>query len=140
MSHLRDLNLSSIERQVLDEIRELRSVGAEGLRRDVVARPERLFHHLILMTHGNVQLRIAPIARELSVEMRTLERAFSRRFGMTMAGHRIAVRLRYAKWMLGLDPTPIIAAIAVTLGYERVQDFTRFFKKHAGAPPSGWLR
>ena len=68
--------LSAIGNEVIREIRALRAPPAEGLTASLLENPARTAHHFILDSHGNVQLRLATIARELGVEMRTLERLF----------------------------------------------------------------
>jgi AraC-like DNA-binding protein len=48
--------------------------------------------------------------------------------------------LKFSQWMLSIFPPTKISVIAVLLGYERVQDFNRFFAKHTGQSPSQWGR
>lgn len=140
VSSLRERGPSSIERQVIAEIRSLRNSSSQPVGQSLLAKPECLIHHLIQMVHGNIHMGIAPIARELGVGARTLERAFAREFGITMMEHRATIRLRYAQWMLSLEPSPKIAAVAASLGYEHIQDFTRFFQNRTGQSPSEWMK
>jgi AraC-like DNA-binding protein len=70
--------------------------------------------------------------------MRTLERAFAREYQQTMSQCQVQVRLSFSKWMLSLFPPTKISVVAALLGYEQVQDFNRFFKKHVNQPPSDW--
>ena len=102
--------------------------------------PAQLVHHFILSSHGNVQLRISVIARELGVGMRTLERAFAREYEQTMSQCQVQVRLSFSMWMLSLFPPTKISVVAALLGYQQVQDFNRFFKKHMNQSPSDWSR
>ena len=53
---------------------------------------------------------------------------------------QVDVRLSYSKWMLSIFPPTKISAVASILGYEQVQDFNRFFKKHTKQSPSAWSR
>ena len=99
-----------------------------------------LVRHFILASHGNVRLRLSTIAGEIAMEMRTLERVFFSEYKMTMTQFQVKTRLDFAKWLLGIYPPTKISAIASTLGYERVQDFNRFFKKHMQQSPSEWGR
>jgi transcriptional regulator GlxA family with amidase domain len=92
------------------------------------------------LTHGNVKLRIVTIARECGIEMRTLERAFASSYRRTVTEYQRSVRLAFARWMLTISPPSKISAIAALLGYSRVQDFQRFFKKHMRQTPAEWGR
>lgn len=133
-------SLSPIEKDVIAEIRALRALPGSGFPAPLLERPARIVHHVILASHGNVQLRLATLARELGVEMRTLERAFAGEYSRTMVQYQVEVRLTFSRWMLSIFPPTKIGAIAATLGYDRVQDFNRFFKKHMRESPSEWGR
>lgn len=131
-------SLSPIEKEVIDEIRALRASPRSVLASTLLASPARFVHHFIHASHGNVQLRIATIAGELGVEMRTLERAFFDEYQKTMVQCQVEVRLAFSQWLLGVFPPTKISVIAVLLGYDRVQGFNRFFKKYMRQSPSAW--
>jgi transcriptional regulator GlxA family with amidase domain len=133
-------SLTAIEKEVIAEIRAMRSSSHGSLIRTLLGNPALLVHHFILASHGNVRLRLSTIAGEVAVEMRTLERAFFNEYKMTMTQFQVKTRLEFAKWLLGIYPPTKISAIAATLGYERVQDFNRFFKKHTPQSPAEWAR
>lgn len=80
------------------------------------------------------------MARELGLEMRTLERNFFSEYRKTMAQYQAEVRLAYSQWLLGVFPPTKISAIASLVGYDRVQDFNRFFKKRMQESPTAWSR
>jgi AraC-like DNA-binding protein len=42
--------------------------------------------------------------------------------------------------MLSIFPPTKVGVVATTLGYNRVQDFHRFFKNHLHESPSEWGR
>ena len=132
--------LSIIEKDVVREIRALRASPGEALNASLLANPARTAHHFILASHGNVQLRLATIARELGIEMRTLERIFSDEYRMTMVECQVEARLAHSKRLLSIFPPSKISAVASLLGYNVVQDFNRFFKKHMHESPSEWSR
>lgn len=132
--------LSSIEREVAREIRVLRKSASGDLHRTLLTRPERLAHHFIVQSHGNVQLRIKTLAQELGIQIRTLERNFATEYKKTLSEVQLEVRLKFSCWLLTIFPPTKIIAIAALLGYERVQDFNRFFKKHMHQSPSEWGR
>ena len=83
-----------------------------------------------------MQLRLATIARELGVEMRTIERTFFDEYRITMVEFQVEARLAYSKRLLGIFPYSKISTVASLLGYNLVQDFNRFFKKHMHESPS----
>ena len=132
--------LTAIEKDVLAEIRALRTDSSATLSRELLENPARLVYHLIRISHGNVQLRIITIARAIGIEMRTLERAFADEYEQTMTECQSAVRLEFARRMLSMDPPSKTGAIAAFLGYVRLQDFNRFFKKHMRQSPAEWGR
>jgi AraC-like DNA-binding protein len=133
-------SLSTIEHEVIAEIRALRASAGSGLFVRLLGNPAQLAHHFILDSHGNVQLRFSTIASELGVEMRTLERAFVGEYRMTMTQFQVEVRLAFSQLLLSVFPPTKVSAIAALLGYHLVQDFNRFFKKHMRQSPSEWSR
>ena len=140
MKRLSARNLSPIEKQVVSEIRTLRASAGGGFPGTILQNPARTVHHFILDTHGNVQLRVSIIARELGVGVRTLQRTFKSEYMKTTTDCQMEARLSFARWLLSVFPPEKISAIASILGYERVQDFNRFFKKHTHQSPTEWAR
>ena len=132
--------LSAIENGVIEEMRALRASPGEVIHRSLLENPARTAHHFILDSHGNVQLRLATIAREIGIEMRTLERIFFDEYRMTMIECQVEVRLAHSKRLLSIFPPAKISSVAALLGYNVVQDFNRFFKKHTHQSPKGWSR
>jgi len=132
--------LSAIENEVIQEIRALRASPGEGIHRSLLENPARTARHFILDSHGNVQLRLATLARELGIEMRTLERIFYDEYHQTMVECQVETRLAFSKSLLSMFPASKISAVAAILGYNVVQDFNRFFKKHMHESPAEWSR
>ena len=118
----------------------MRASPGEGIYRSLLENPARAAHHFILDSHGNVQLRLATVARELGVEMRTLERLFYDEYHQTMVECLIETRFAFSKSLLSIFPPTKISSVAALLGYGAVQDFNRFFKKHMHESPSEWSR
>ena len=131
--------LSPIEKQAIERIRALRFSHEEDLS-SILKNPARAMHNIILTFHGHVKLRMAPIANELGVEMRTLERAFNEEIGKTMLRCQIDARLGLAQSLLSMIPPTKLSVIANLLGYDEVRDFARFFHKHMHETPSAWGR
>ena len=132
--------LTTIEIQVIGEIRALKASPSEGLNASLLESPARTIHHFILDSHGNAKLRLVTIARELGIEMRTLERTFFDEYKITMVECQVRTRLTYSKRLLSIFPSTKISAVAALLGYNAVQDFNRFFKKYMQESPSEWSR
>jgi AraC-like DNA-binding protein len=132
--------LTAIENEIIREIRALRASPQEGIHASLLENPARTAHHFILYSHGNVLLRLATIARELGVDMRTLERIFFEEYQQTMVACQVETRLAFSKSLLSIFPPTKISAVAAILGYNVVQDFNRFFKKHMRESPSEWSR
>jgi len=104
--------LSTIEIEVIREIRAMRASPGDGLNASLLESAARAAHHFILDSHGNVQLRLATIAREFGAEMRTLERAFFDEYRMTMAECQVEARLAHSKRLLSIFPPAKISAVA----------------------------
>jgi transcriptional regulator GlxA family with amidase domain len=132
--------LTAIENEVIREIRALRASPQESIHRALLENPARTAYHFILDSHGNVQLRLATIARELGIEMRTIERMFFDEYHQTMIECQLETRLSFSKSLLMIFPPTKISSVAALLGYNAVQDFNRFFKKHMNESPSEWSR
>ena len=132
--------LRGVEQEVIAEVRGLRATATGTGGQELLESPARLMHHLVLSRHGNVQLRLAPLAREIGIEMRTLERIFFLTYGRTMTAFQQECRLNYACRVLKASPPTKVGAVAMFLGYQQLQDFNRFFKRHMLVPPSVWSR
>jgi transcriptional regulator GlxA family with amidase domain len=131
--------MSDVERRVVLEIRALRAeqikTGVAGLLDDPVA----LVRHLVVQAHGSTKLRFETIADELGIELRTLERAFKLRFGVSMKQSAGNTRLRFAKHLLITDPSHKVSSIANLLGYRSYQTFIRFFRRRTETTPALWV-
>jgi len=132
--------LSAVEQEVIAEIRALRASKENIVHSGLLSDPARLLHHFILTNHGHVALRVGPVARELGVEMKTLQRNFVRAYRKTPRQCQVEARLAFAKLLLSTFPPMKISAIALMLGYKEVRDFDRCFRKHMHQRPSEWGR
>ena len=132
--------LSAVEQEVIAEVRALRASKENVVHSGLLNDPARLLHHFILASHGHVALRVGPVARELGVEMKTLQRNFVSVYKKTPRQCQVDVRLAFAKLLLSTFPPMKISAIALMLGYKEVRDFNRFFRKQMHQRPSEWGR
>jgi transcriptional regulator GlxA family with amidase domain len=131
---------SAFERDVVKQIRVWRASPGNELQVALINNPARFMHHLIMSSHGHVKLRFRPVARELGLAMRTLERAFVREYGKSMLRCQIETRIAFSQHLLRIMPPTKIIAIANLLGYDEVRDFNRFFERHMHETPSAWGR
>lgn len=126
---------------------------------DTVAKKEllcRIFRLICSMTQTTQRKKLAPAINYLlahlteRVDSMTLAETchlskaqfynlFQKEYAMTPLAYRDRLILRRATLMLR-DGTFSVAEIAETLGFESVSYFSRFFKKHKGVSPSGYLK
>jgi transcriptional regulator GlxA family with amidase domain len=131
--------MSDVDQRVVLEIRALR---AEQMRTSIAGLlddPVALVRHLIVLAHGSTKLHFETMAEELGIELRTLERAFKLRFGVSMKRSAGDVRLRFAQHLLATDPTHKVGSIANLLGYRSHQTFIRFFRRRTKTTPALWI-
>jgi AraC-like DNA-binding protein len=132
--------MSRVEQDTIARINSLRHSAASGSPSPLLNQPAHLMHYLIRLAHGHVKLRLHPIAMELGVEERTLERMFFAEFGKSMQQYQIETRVEFAKYLLSMDPPHKIIVIANLLGYDQTRDFVRFFQNQVHETPSSWGR
>jgi transcriptional regulator GlxA family with amidase domain len=132
--------LSGVERDVIAQIKAWRASPEDKVHSSLLQTPAQLMRSVILDKHGSVKLRFSPIAAELGVEMRTLQRAFVEEYEMTMQESQTEARLEFAQFLLRMMPPNKMSVIADLLGYDAVRDFNRFFEKHMHEAPSVWGR
>jgi AraC-like DNA-binding protein len=130
--------LTGAEHQALAVIRDIRSQIAAGKISEKLNTPARLAHHVITLYHGHAQLRMSRITSELGVSMRTLQRSFRQVFRTSMKSYQIDRRLRFAQYLLSIDPELKMSVIAKHLGYDDPNVFERFFRNHADTSPHAW--
>jgi transcriptional regulator GlxA family with amidase domain len=133
-----DRPLKLIVQNPVRGIRALRAEQTKGGIAGLVEDQAALARHVILLAHGNVKLHFEIIAEELGVEVRTLERAFKARFGVSMKQSAGETRIQFAQYLLATDPLHKMSSIASLLGYESPQAFIRFFRQHTATTPARW--
>jgi AraC-like DNA-binding protein len=94
--------------------------------------------YLALHLSPNGPPRIESVARATRCGVRTLQRRLQEA-GLTYSGLLDAVRLEIAARMLE-DAENKVRDIAFDLGYSDQANFTRAFRRWAGAPPSEYRR
>lgn len=138
MSWHNENDLTIAEQHAFSLIHDLRCQLLAGDAPGALASPAHVAHYLISVYHGHVDVRMSKIAPELGVSLRTLQRCFRRTFGTSMRAFQAHVRLRYAQYLLSMQPTSKVSVIAKQLGYDDPNVFERFFRTHAGKSPHAW--
>ena len=85
----------------------------------------------------NKSITLSALARECNLSVTHLRHLFSEVFGMTAMEYRDSIRLLYAKDFLAEESTSVSEA-AYKCGFEDVNYFSRFFKKHTGSSPTAY--
>jgi len=84
-------------------------------------------------------LSIKELADEVELSPGHLRRKFREEMGITLGDYLAERRLNAAKRLLE-ETGDSIGAIAGQCGYDTIYAFCRFFRKHAGMPPSAWRK
>lgn len=131
-------DLTIAEKHAFSLIHDLRCQLLAGDAPVDLVSPAHVAHHLISIYHGRVDIRMSKIAPELGVSLRSLQRSFRRHFGTSMRSFQAHVRLRYAQYLLSMQPTSKVSVVAKQLGYDDPNVFERFFRTHADKSPHAW--
>jgi transcriptional regulator GlxA family with amidase domain len=132
--------LSSEEHKAIAIIRAWRASPGDNVHAHLLNNPAEAMQNLILGSSGNAKLHFAPIAAELGLAMRTLQRAFVKQYQTTMRDFQTETRLAAAQHMLRVMPADKISVIANHLGYDAEQDFIRFYEKLVHESPAKWAK
>jgi transcriptional regulator GlxA family with amidase domain len=131
---------TAVERDAINLIRNLRATSGNTIHAALLASHAALARHLIQTYHGHVKLRFSTVAHAIGVEVRTLERSFARKYGITMCQYQAEVRLEYAQAFLRQIPPAKLSVITSELGYDEVRTFIAFFHTQTHQTPSQWSR
>ncbi len=88
----------------------------------------------ILDTHRGRPLTIAALSRKILLNDFKLKTGFRKKFGKSVLGYQVALRMDAARQLLLSSKRPV-EHIAAQLGYEDKSSFIKKFKKHFGATP-----
>lgn len=130
--------LSEKEKEAIAAIRAYQRDLKAGLIPALPNRPAQMMHSLILANHGHAEMRFRPIADELGVTMKSLQRAFRATYGKSMSQFQMETRIEFARQQLSMHPRPKLSVIANQLGYRDAREFTRMFRAHTHTIPSEW--
>lgn len=119
-----------IMRLALDELRDL---AVQPLHLRMPTEPRVAQVALRLQEHPDDASTLADWARRLSVDIKTIQRGFSRQTGMTFGQWRQQARLLKALELLAEGQKVIDVALAT--GYESPSAFSAVFRDHFGTTP-----
>ena len=94
---------------------------------------------VIRRRHGDPELSLAAVAREIATSRRQLQRAFAEVGGTSFSRELQRARMQRAAELLLGGSLPV-QAVAAAVGYRQAAQFAKVFRRHHGAPPSGYRR
>jgi AraC-like DNA-binding protein len=94
---------------------------------------------VIRRRHGDPDLSLARVAREIATSRRQLQRALAEVGGTTFSRELQRVRMAHAAKLL-LDGTLPIQTVAGAVGYRQAAQFAKVFRRHQGVSPSSFRR
>jgi len=92
-----------------------------------------------ILAHLTERVDSAALADACHLSKAQFYNLFQKEYGVSPLAYRDALLLRRATLLLR-DGTFSVTEIAETLGFESVSYFSRFFKKHKGISPSGYIK
>jgi transcriptional regulator GlxA family with amidase domain len=97
----------------------------------------RLKRAILLMERAiGTPCGLETIARDVGLSLRQFERLFVKEFGVTPKQYMMAMRLRYARWLL-LNTPQSVTEIAFETGFADCSHFVRSFRRAFGLSPGG---
>jgi transcriptional regulator GlxA family with amidase domain len=125
-----------MEQDAIATIQKLRAAFFHEPSQGKLEEPAKIMHDILRGYHGNAKLRLEALVPALGSTMRTLEREFLARYDETMAGFHERMRLEHAQMQIRNKPDIKLTAVASELGYDRENEFRRFFLRKTGESPS----
>jgi AraC-like DNA-binding protein len=89
--------------------------------------------------HGDPDLSLARVAREIATSRRQLQRALAEVGGTSFSRELQRVRMAHAAKLL-LEGTLPIQTVAGAVGYRQAAQFAKVFRRHQGVSPSSFRR
>ena len=94
---------------------------------------------VIRRRHGDPDLSLARVAREIATSRRQLQRALAEVGGTSFSRELQRVRMAHAAELL-LEGTLPIQTVAGAVGYRQAAQFAKVFRRHQGVSPSSFRR
>jgi AraC family transcriptional regulator of adaptative response / methylphosphotriester-DNA alkyltransferase methyltransferase len=94
---------------------------------------------VIARRYGEPDLSLGSVAHEIATSRRQLQRAFAEVGGTSFSRELQRARMQRAAELL-LEGSLPVQAVAAAVGYRQAAQFAKVFRRHHGAPPSGFRR
>jgi AraC-like DNA-binding protein len=130
---------SGLEKEAIRRVENWLSAYRAGQVTGSLAERAELIRTILDDYHGTKRLRLDVICPALGCTMRSLQREFKLQYGVSMNEFQDRARLRRAIWYMKVDPNVKMSALASELGYDRLSEFSRFFRNKTGMPPRAYL-
>ena len=112
-------------------------VRASTLQRRRVLHREAL--EVIAREHGDPDLSLGRVAREIATSRRQLQRALAEMGGTSFSRELQRARMRRAADLLANGSLPV-QVVAGAVGYRQAAQFAKVFRRHHGSAPSEFRR
>ena len=112
------------------------------MRASTVQRRRALYREaleVIAREHGDPDLSLGRVAREIATSRRQLQRALAEVGGTSFSRELQRVRMRRAADLLANGSLPV-QAVAGAVGYRQAAQFAKVFRRHHGSAPSEFRR
>jgi AraC-like DNA-binding protein len=130
---------SGLEMEAIRRIEDWLSAYREGQVTGSLAERAELIRTILDDYHGTKRLRLDVICPALGCTMRSLQREFKLQYGASMNEFQDRARLHRAIWYMKVTPDVKMSALASELGYDRLSEFSRFFRNKTGMSPRAYL-
>ena len=130
---------SGLEKEAIRRIENWLSNSRAGQGTGSLVERAELIRSLLDDYHGTKGLRLDVICPALGCTMRSLQREFKLQYGVSMNEFQDRARLARAIWYMKVTPDVKMSALASELGYDRLSEFSRFFRNKTGMSPRGYL-
>jgi AraC-like DNA-binding protein len=130
---------SGLETEAIWRIENWLSAYRAGQGTGSLAERAELIRSILDDYHGTKRLRLDVICPALGCTMRSLQREFKLQYGVSMNEFQDRARLHRAIWYMKVTPDVKMSALASELGYDRLSEFSRFFRNKTGMSPRAYL-
>jgi AraC-like DNA-binding protein len=130
---------SGLEMEAIRRIEDWLSAYRKGQVTGSLAERAELIRTILDDYHGTKRLRLDVICPALGCTMRSLQREFKLQYGASMNEFQDRARLHRAIWYMEVTPNVKMSALASELGYDRLSEFSRFFRNKTGMSPRAYL-